>query len=593
MSFVRGSNRERIPQERAAELRRAGALVEDDRRERPRWFDGRFLAARDLVREQQYFLTRESDLGRAAGSGVAGGLGVSGEGGTRTVRIGAGHGVTPQGELVLLERELEVNLSDLPRAEQLSGKFGLGRIPTPPLRSRTGLFALALRPVEFTANPVGAYPTSLTGERTVEDGDVIEATAIVLVPWPDGGGEGSLEARRGRAARSIFVEGTDRGLPADVLPLAMLALDANTLRWIDVPMLRRELGADRGDLPGLGIAPRALRLAHLLQHQGHMADVVATRGARGFPASAVFPALPPAGPLPPGVVDPSDFTQSYFPSEVSVDFSIIPEDELPALVEEALSLPGFDLTADPETLESSSVLVLAPVPRNEWRAVLARLETLTRAVRPAAPNRVAARKPLEILQRLRFPTRTPVPLDPSSASDAEWQRLAESPALWYVRRRNLAYREDLTGSALRLAGRERELDEERLGRLDSLGLRPLLDATLERATPAARTEITSLLASSRLRESPALTAATLGELSRSERVDMAAALRTASSVTAPEAGEGLTRLDRAGVGESREALERIASDPEWRALDREVRVVSRTSLTGISERLARGETPIR
>src|SRR5688572_608611 len=187
MEFVRGSNRELIPGALAAQLRAAGALVEDSRRERPRWFDGRFLAARDLIREQQYFLTREADLGRAAGSGVATGLAVGGGRGLQTITIGWGHGITPSGELVLLERALTLNLADIPRAEQLSGKFGLGRIPVPPLRSRTGLFALALRPVEFTANPVGAYPTSITGQRTVEDGDIVEGTAVVLVPWMDDG----------------------------------------------------------------------------------------------------------------------------------------------------------------------------------------------------------------------------------------------------------------------------------------------------------------------------------------------------------------------------------------------------------------------
>jgi len=597
MEFVRGSNRERIPAAVAADLRRAGALIEDHRRERPRWFDGRFLAARDLVREQQYFLTREADLGRAAGSGVATGLEVAVGSSAQTLRIAAGHGITPSGELVLLERDLGVDLTDLPRAEGLSGKFGLGRIPVPPLRSRTGLFALALRPVEFTANPVGAYPTSITGQRTVEDGDVVEATAVVLVPWPDDGRAEFLDARRGRAARAIFVEGDDRGLSADLLPLAMLALSDNAVAWIDAALLRRELGADRADLPGLGLAPRALRFAHLLQHQGHLADVVAASGGRSFPAAAVFPALPPAGPLPPGVIDPSDFTQRYFPAEVEVDFSIVPEDELPALVEESLALPPLDLTAAGETLESSAVLIVAPVPRAEWRAVLARLETLARAVRPAAPNRVAARRPLEILQTLRIPAPAAVPLDPTSPSDAEWQRLARLDTLWYVRRRNLAYREDLTGTAMRLAGREASLSASRLSGLEALGLRGLLDATLERATPAARTEITSLLASPRVAASPALTAATLGELSRTGSgtgtLDLAAALRTTAVVTAPEAGSGLTRLDATGVADSPVAIERIASDPEWRTLDREVRVASTTALPTISERLISGTTPTR
>lgn len=591
MEFVRGSNREVIPAASAAVLRRAGALIEDGRRERTLWFDGRFLSARDLTREQQYFLTREADLGQAAGSGVAVGLSVREGAGPQTLAIGSGHGITPSGELVLLERPLQLNLADIPRTEQLSGRFGLGRIPVPPLRARTGLFALALRPVEFTANPVGAYPTSITGQRTVEDGDVIEATAVVLVPWPDDVGGDSLDIRRGEVARAIFMEGGTRGLSANLLPLAMVALENNTIVWIDEPMLRRELGADRADLPGLGLAPRALRFAHLLQHQRHLGDVLAANGGRPFPAAAVFPALPPAGPLPAGVIDPADFTQDYFPAEVDVEFGIIPEDELPALVEESLALPGFDLTAAEETLDSSAVLVLAPVPRSEWRSVLARLNTLRRAVAPSAPNRVAARKPLEILQRLRIPSIVRPPLDPTSPSDAEWQRLARLPTLWYVRRRNLAYREDVTGTALRLAGREVVLGDDRLSRLDALGLRDVLDRTLERATPGARTEINNLLASPRISASPALTAAALGELSRAETLDLSAALRATSLVTAPEAGTGLTRLDEAGVAENPALIERIVADLEWRRLDREVRVAPVAEIPAIGERILSGPVP--
>ncbi|WP_139559732.1 hypothetical protein [Methylotetracoccus oryzae] len=453
MNPVQGSNREHIAPEDLAALREAGVLVTDSRRERPRWFDGRFLAARDLIREQQYFLTREADLGQAAGSGVATGLWVSEGAEPQSLAIGSGHGITPSGELVLLERPLSVRLTDIPQAEQLSAQFGLGRIPLPPLRSRTGLFVLALRPVEFTANPTGAYPTSISGQRSVQDGDVIEATALVLVPWQDDGAADALTARRGRAARAIFVQGSERGVSANVLPVAMLALENNTIVWIDVPMVRRELGANRGDLPGLGFAPRALRLAHVLQHQGHLAETVALNRGRSFSAASVFPALPPAGPLPPGVVNPVDFTQGYFPAEIDVDFSLLPEDELPSLIEEALSLPALDLTAPADALEGCAVLVLAPIPRSEWHAVISRLggapradsiPVVRRALTPAAANLVATRKPLEILQRLRIPRPILPPLNPSNPVDAEWQRLA-GLQLWYVRRRNVAYRGDLTG----------------------------------------------------------------------------------------------------------------------------------------------------
>ena len=79
---TRGSNRLVLPTERTEDqraietMRAAGVLVIDDSRRRPRYFDGRFLTARDLTREQNYFLARQSDIGRAGGSGVVTGLGV-------------------------------------------------------------------------------------------------------------------------------------------------------------------------------------------------------------------------------------------------------------------------------------------------------------------------------------------------------------------------------------------------------------------------------------------------------------------------------------------------------------------------------------
>ena len=126
MNLTTGESRETLAADEVATLRSAGVLIEDPRRERPRYFDGRFLAARDLIRDQQYILTREADLGQAAGSGVASGLGVErGSAGDR-LSVTAGHGVTAAGELVLLPRAIELRLADIPRAEQLSARFGLG-----------------------------------------------------------------------------------------------------------------------------------------------------------------------------------------------------------------------------------------------------------------------------------------------------------------------------------------------------------------------------------------------------------------------------------------------------------------------------------
>ena len=591
MALTDGAARERIAAQDLAALRSAGALVEDPRRERPRYFDGRFLAARDLIRDQQYFLTREADLGQAAGSGVALGLFVRQGAEAQSLAIAPGHGVTPAGELVLLPRQVVVSLANIPAAEQLSARFGLSRLPQPPMRSRTGLFVLGLRPVEFTANPIGAYPTSITGQRTVEDGDVVEGTAVILVPWRDDGATDALEARRGRAAHEIFVEGSGRGVSASVLPLAMIALQNNTVVWIDEPMVRRELGADRADLPGLGFSPRALRLAYFLQHQAHLADVVRLAGSRSFPAASRFSALPSGGRLPPGVINPADFTQSYFPAEVDTDFSIIPEDELPALLEDALALPPIDLTLPGEALDSTAVAILAPVPRNEWRAVSTRLTTRVRPLRPAALNLIAQRKPLETLLRLR-PLVPVIPLpDPADPSDAEWQRLARLPNLWFVRRRQLAYRDDLAGASLRFAAPDDGTVVERVReRIEGLGLWTNLDRVLTGASPAATAEVTRLLDSPRFADSPALTAAALGELSaRAESagaIDTASAVAVTSSMTAAGAGEGLSRLESSSAAPlAAPALVRLAAGTEWRTVDSDLRAATREELPTVATRL--------
>src|SRR5580698_1336235 len=133
----------------------------------------------------------------ASGAGVAGGLDITAGATPQSLTIAAGQGITPAGELVMLVSDVALNLADIPTAEQYSVSFGLSRLPATPMLSRTGLFILALRPVEFTANPIGAYPTTLSGPRTVQDGDVIEAAAIVLVPYQDDGSADDLLARRG------------------------------------------------------------------------------------------------------------------------------------------------------------------------------------------------------------------------------------------------------------------------------------------------------------------------------------------------------------------------------------------------------------
>ena len=100
-NYAQGDTRITLSQTDVIAGQNNGSLVIDSQRTRPYWFDGRFLAARDLEREQDYFLQRQADLGQAAGFGVIHGLWVDTpapndpNAGADTVIIRAGQGLTP------------------------------------------------------------------------------------------------------------------------------------------------------------------------------------------------------------------------------------------------------------------------------------------------------------------------------------------------------------------------------------------------------------------------------------------------------------------------------------------------------------------
>ena len=438
----------REPIDPAAVDSAGNSVVIDPRRRRPRYFDGRFLAARDLTRDQAYFLTRQADLGRILGGGIAHGLEVTLDGADRSLTISAGHGLTPAGEVVLLRDDLRIELSNIPQAMRLDAVFGLERQPRPPRRTLTGLFVLALRPVEFTANPVAAYPRTLTGDRTLHDGDVIEAAAVTLVPYPLEGTAQELSARRADAAREIFSRGAPRGVPTEALALAMIGVRRGVVEWIDPWLVRREAGVGFS----LGGGRRALREAFLRQYDLHLRDLMGgLDGGAGFAASDHFHVLPPAGRLPRGSVRQrgNDLIQIFFPSTMDVQLSVVPADELPALVEESLSLPAIDLGLSAEAMETISVSVLLPLSREAYANHVASLANQGETVDPrtlrlisAAPVSIARLKPRDLLNRLQF-KRVAIDQGGLQAELAPWvDLLSEVETLWFVRRRNLAHAND-------------------------------------------------------------------------------------------------------------------------------------------------------
>ena len=455
-NLSQGSAREQINASEFARLNAIGAITLNEGRNRPFYFDGRFLTAADLTRDQLYVLSRQADLAKARGVGIVQGLIVSRGGAATSLVINSGYGITPSGELVILAGDQTVVLSDLATVQRLDANFGLGSIPSEPARTASGLFVVALRPVEYTADPIASYPTSITGTRQTQDGSIIEATAITLIPYPDGG-SGNFQQRRSQIAKEIFVDDTMRGLPTNALPLAMVALARGIVQWVDNFMVRRELGAEATSILSLGAASRALREAQVQQYQKHLTEIMGERKERGslrFAATEHFRALPPVGQMPVASLElvGNEITQLYFPPEVDVELSFVPSDEIAAIVEDSLLLPPIDLTLRAEERDSIAILVLIAVTRQEILQLSQTLPSIQRELKAAAPGQLAKRLPIEVFKGLRINYTSSTP-DTTTNNLQTWQRQwqkANEGLLWYVRRRRLAYRDDVMGYSLKL-----------------------------------------------------------------------------------------------------------------------------------------------
>lgn len=604
VDFTKGSSRELIDSTELQDLLNAGTVIVDDRRRRPFYQDGRFLTAADLTRDQNYFLTRQADLGRSGGTGIVQGLMVKAPENSidraTSVVIKAGHGVTPSGEQVIIPSDRQISLTNVAQIQRLDAAFGLSSIPNQPLRNLSGLFVLALRPVEYTADPIATYPTSLTGQRTVSDGYIIEATAVTLIPYADPG-NGNPDLLRARVAREIFVVGAVGGLPTDTLPLAMIFLRRGVIEWIDPFMVRREIGAEYGSILSLGFAPRALREAQIQQYEQHLQEILDSRNdsdqSLQFSATDYFQALPSAGSLPAAAINSADFTQFYFPPTVDVDLAFIPADEIAVLVEESLLLQPIDLTLNSQDLDSTSVLVMIPIHRQRVRQLKNTLPTLSRQLLPAAPSLLAKRNPsLEALQRLTTPRLTETPLlNPQDTTDSAWrQALANTNKLWYVRRRNLPYRVEVIGFSVAVGGNEYQTEQNLLTTLNAVNLTGRVNEIRSICTPAAEANVLSLLSSPKFQVSPKLLNAVVYELegattlvNQQLKLDRVAVFQVAERFGDPKFGEGIQRLEAVNpqLQEIESIIDLLATSKAIPELDRLGRLLSEAQLPTVSSQL--------
>jgi len=591
-----GSQRSFIGNDQAQQLREANLLVDESHRVRPRYFDGKFLAARDLTRDQAYFLARQAGFARALGAGVVDGLAVSAGAVASDLLVAPGFGTTSAGELVSLGAAVRVSLAQLFKLQTLGAQLGTLKQARPPLRNRTGIFVLGLRALEFSANPVAAYPTSLDGPRHVEEGDIVEASALTLSYLADAPPD-RIDAMRSQLARDAFVGQSLPALPAEVLPLAVLAISGDQIRWVDTHLVRRTAGQAHADVLGFGFAPRLVREAHLAQYSQQLQELMA-RSLAGRPsASQYFGALPPAGPMPAAAIDTGDFSQSWFPPGVHADLALVPEDEIGLLIEESLLLPPIDLSLSADALESTAVAILVPVPRQSLANVASQLNRrLERTTTPVSKRLNIKRAPIDAMRafearRLFLPT-APVPA-PIDGVDAVWAGLIGAlPQLWYTRRRNLATRLQFEGTVVAVIGADRDLNSVIESRF-AQDVRPRALKVLERSSVTARADLVRLLASDKF-SSPVLAQAALVALEGKREITNADVADVAQTLTAPNVGAGLAKLmaERPDLLDSPEAVSKLASSERLFELDRALAGANRFETTRITSGLkvpARGK----
>ncbi|MGG6297046.1 hypothetical protein ACQ4M4_21845 [Leptolyngbya sp. AN02str] len=594
-------------------LEAAGLLILDNRRERPLYFSGRFLAAQDLTADQSYFLSRQAALNRTLGFGVVQGLDIQLGSNPFTVEITPGYGVTPNGEIVAIatKQPFPVRLNRLALIQTLDATFGLVTQPNEPVWSQRGLFILALRPVEYFDNSIALYPTSLTERKTqtTHYGNIVEATAVSLIRYRNTSSD-NWDQLQADVAREIFLANVPLDLPADVLPLAMLALNNGTIIWIDTAMVRRELGG-RSEL-GVETVSQALRSAHIQQYQQHLARVE-QNFTPAIAATSYFRALPPAGKLPKTAVNPNTFTQTYFPAEMAVELTVVPTDELAVLVTDSLLLPPIDLQAESDELEGISVLIVIPLKRQEiqtFKGQLSQIDNevrLTRTLRLAAPGLIAKRKPLERLQRLRQPAITPPVVDAQTVIDQRWrERLNQTKELWYVRRRNVAHYADVVGFNVPVGGNDRTGLRQLSHRLDELSLTDTFNQLQSKASLSARADIAALLNTQKFASSDVLTRSMVRQLETQAAIaipptqtsdteaatdettlatppmtlDRATVFKVAEQFGDPRLGEGLTRLETTNdaLKGSSEVVAALVDSDQVLALDRLARAIPSAEL---------------
>ncbi len=438
----------------APEALPSDTILVDQTRTRTSWFEGMFVTAAHFNRDQSHTIARQTDLGLAIGAGVVEGLEVTQPGDDPTaINVSAGLGISASGESTVLHVDLRIALADIALQKSLSREAGLIETLQLNTESRSGSFVLCATPVEFTSNPEGSYASGSNGHRQLRDSLVNEATLFTLIPFNLSLNDKNTVVQRATAARRIFLEKTMADIPPSSLPLAMMELDGNTLRWLDMHLVRRQAGSNRADSYGLGYVDSSNRAAHAVQYEAMIDEIVTGAPGQAFAAADRFDILPPMGRMPAATIaarapapgQPPVLSQAWLPAEVPVELTALPEDEIGQLLAESLSMPPIDLHASAKELAQTPVTVIIPIPRADWAAAPLEVQQNALSLSAAKPLGAAPKTPGDLIKALLEQSGDDI-LEP--AEDSTWRSLLTGrQTLWYMRRRQFLRTDDLTGEA--------------------------------------------------------------------------------------------------------------------------------------------------
>lgn len=358
------------------------------------YFPGRHLTDVALGREQAVRVDRLALRGQAVAPGVVEGLEVSWRAASGGVQfqLQPGHALTAAGEDMVVDRIVDFAYEDLrlydPVLQRVS-ELPLGLSDDAPAAAFAAVLLLQPGRIEDADLPLAVRPepgaTDFTPCPRVPEDEIYyrttstDAARLILYPLPWDEPPGALW--RNRAAWSVFNrEAAGEPIPwQDVgVPLAMIGFNDSLFPdWVDRHAVARPAGKPRPRVLIQRSFDARVWWARFEQFCAELSSLPAPVGA-----AQQFQFLPPIGMLPKAYLEllkraaaggnPAAWepTQHFFPRGYTVDVSVVPREQLDALLFDTVRLQPYDLS------HLDSVRLLLPVSQQWFDPDLLKIEAI-------------------------------------------------------------------------------------------------------------------------------------------------------------------------------------------------------------------------